>query len=70
LGLDIDQAKVDAINAGRSYIKHIDAAAISGLVKTGRFSASTDFGNVKKMGSVAEFVGDFRDIPGFPEASS
>jgi UDP-N-acetyl-D-glucosamine dehydrogenase len=52
LGLDIDQAKVDAIKAGRSYIKHIDAAAISELVREGRFSASTDFGNVKRMEAV------------------
>ena len=25
LGLDIDQEKVDAINAGKSYIQHIDS---------------------------------------------
>ena len=30
LGLDIDPAKIEAINAGRSYIKHIEAAAIDG----------------------------------------
>ena len=29
LGLDIDPAKVDAINQGRSYIKHIESAAIA-----------------------------------------
>ena len=28
LGLDIDHAKVEAINAGRSYIKHISAEDI------------------------------------------
>ena len=47
LGLDVDQAKVDAITQGRSYIKHIESAAIAALVKSGQFSASTDFGRVK-----------------------
>ena len=28
-GLDIDPAKVDAINAGRSYLQHIDSNAIA-----------------------------------------
>jgi UDP-N-acetyl-D-glucosamine dehydrogenase len=52
LGLDVDQTKVDAIAAGRSYIKHIEGAAISELVKAGKFSASTDFAQVKKMDAV------------------
>ena len=30
LGLDIDQAKADAINQGQSYIKHIDSERGSG----------------------------------------
>jgi UDP-N-acetyl-D-glucosamine dehydrogenase len=52
LGLDVDRAKVDAITQGRSYIKHIASAAIAELVQSGRFSASTDFGQVKKMDAV------------------
>src|SRR5208283_4898073 len=52
LGLDIDPAKVEAITRGRSYIKHIDSAAIAELVQSGRFSASTDFRQVKKMDAV------------------
>ncbi len=43
LGLDIDQAKVDACNAGQSYIKHIEGAVIQEQVKNGRFEASVDF---------------------------
>ena len=49
LGLDVDRAKVDAINQGKSYIKHIESATIAGMVNSGKFSASTDFKNVKKM---------------------
>ena len=30
LGLDIDPAKVESLNAGRSYIKHITSEAIAG----------------------------------------
>ncbi|MGE4002092.1 MAG: nucleotide sugar dehydrogenase, partial [Planctomycetaceae bacterium] len=26
IGFDVDQSKVDALNAGRSYIKHISSA--------------------------------------------
>ena len=32
MGLDIDQGKVDALNAGRSYIKHISPEAIAAAV--------------------------------------
>jgi UDP-N-acetyl-D-glucosamine dehydrogenase len=46
LGLDIDPAKVDALNKGRSYIKHISAGLVEEQVAAGRFSASTDFQGV------------------------
>jgi UDP-N-acetyl-D-glucosamine dehydrogenase len=52
LGLDIDAAKVEAIHAGRSYIKHIPSEAIAELVQAGRFSASTDFARVREMDAV------------------
>jgi UDP-N-acetyl-D-glucosamine dehydrogenase len=52
LGLDIDAAKVEAIHAGRSYIKHIPSEAIAELVKAGRFSASTDFARVREVDAV------------------
>src|ERR1039457_5023988 len=51
-GLDVDRAKVEAIAQGRSYIRHIESSAIAALVKAGTFSASTDFGHVKKMDAV------------------
>ena len=52
LGLDIDPAKVEAITAGRSYIKHIESAAVAEHVRGGRFSASTDFSRVKEVEAV------------------
>src|SRR5260221_6512095 len=52
LGLDIDPAKVSALSEGRSYIKHIEPAAIQAEVKTGRFTASTDFSRVREVQAV------------------
>ena len=42
LGFDIDKAKVAALNAGRSYIEHVDAARIAAARKAG-FEATADF---------------------------
>jgi UDP-N-acetyl-D-glucosamine dehydrogenase len=52
LGLDIDPVKVTAINEGRSYIKHIEPAAIQAELAAKRFSASTDFSRVKEVQAV------------------
>jgi UDP-N-acetyl-D-glucosamine dehydrogenase len=42
LGFDIDAEKVDALNAGRSYIEHISSDTVSHATQHG-FSATTDF---------------------------
>jgi UDP-N-acetyl-D-glucosamine dehydrogenase len=52
LGLDIDPAKVESLNQGRSYIKHIESAMIAEFVKSGKLSASTDFSRVKETSAV------------------
>lgn len=52
LGLDVDSEKVDAINAGRSYIKHIDAAQIAAARESGLLEASTDFSRVAEVDAV------------------
>jgi len=51
-GLDIDASKVEAINAGRSYIAHVEAGAIQTLVGEKRFAASTDFSRVREVEAV------------------
>jgi UDP-N-acetyl-D-glucosamine dehydrogenase len=43
LGIDVDQFKADEINAGRSYIEHIDGAGIAKYSKSGLLSATIDF---------------------------
>lgn len=52
LGLDIDTEKVAAVNAGRSYIKHIAASDIAQLIKGKRLAASADFSRVKDLQAV------------------
>src|SRR2546430_17306421 len=52
LGLDIDTSKVDALNQGKSYIKHIPAEAVAEAVRSGTFSATTDFRRIKEVTAV------------------
>ena len=46
LGFDVDREKVDALLAGRSYIKHLDGSRVHAASETGRFEATTDFGRL------------------------
>jgi UDP-N-acetyl-D-glucosamine dehydrogenase len=52
LGLDIDIEKVKSINAGQSYIKHIESEAIAEELKKDRFIASTEFSRVSEVEAV------------------
>jgi len=52
LGLDIDPSKVESLNSGRSYIKHITSEDIAQAVKAGTFSASADFSKVKEVEAI------------------
>lgn len=42
LGFDIDREKVEKLNSGRSYIKHIPSELIAELIEAGKFEASAD----------------------------
>ncbi len=48
LGLDIDRTKVDALNQGRSYIKHISPESIKAAVDAKTFAATTDFSRARE----------------------
>ena len=52
IGLDVDQSKVDALNEGRSYIKHIESSDIQSAVQQGSFGASTDFSRIAEVESI------------------
>ena len=51
-GLDVDDRKVVSLNAGKSYIEHIPAAAIQEQVGAGRFRATADFSAIKQLDAV------------------
>jgi UDP-N-acetyl-D-glucosamine dehydrogenase len=42
LGFDVQQKVVDGLNGGRSHVKDVSDAQLQAVVKTGRFSATTD----------------------------
>ena len=52
LGLDVDAAKVAALNQGKSYIKHIPGAAVAEVVQSGVFQASKDFSRIREVDAV------------------
>ncbi len=52
VGLDVDAEKVALLNDGQSYIKHIDSSLLAEVVKSGKFSATTDFNRVKEVEAV------------------
>jgi UDP-N-acetyl-D-glucosamine dehydrogenase len=52
LGLDVDRQKVDALNAGKSYIKHIEPSDIAEAVNAGTFKASVEFPRVKEAEAI------------------
>lgn len=46
IGFDIDQSKVDGLNAGQSYIHQVPDEAIRGFVEGGgRLAVTSDFGS-------------------------
>jgi len=48
LGFDVDDAKVEALRAGRSYIEHIPAETIRKVIRSGQFEPTADFGRLKE----------------------
>ncbi|MEM9588779.1 MAG: 3-hydroxyacyl-CoA dehydrogenase NAD-binding domain-containing protein, partial [Planctomycetota bacterium] len=52
IGVDVDPAKTHAINAGQSYIRHIDSQSISALTQSGRLEATTDFARLRDADAI------------------
>ncbi|MGI6241161.1 MAG: nucleotide sugar dehydrogenase [Candidatus Omnitrophota bacterium] len=52
VGLDIDSTKVESINKGQSYIKHIESAEIREQLQSGSLKASVDFSAVQDLDAV------------------
>jgi UDP-N-acetyl-D-glucosamine dehydrogenase len=52
VGFDTDARKVDILNSGGTYIKHIPPERIAPYVETGGFSATGDFARVRDLDAV------------------
>ncbi len=52
IGIDVDPQKVELLNKGQSYIKHVSEAGIRELVDQGKFVATTDFSRIKEVEAV------------------
>ncbi|MBI5492602.1 MAG: nucleotide sugar dehydrogenase [Deltaproteobacteria bacterium] len=53
-GFDVDQAKIDSLNRGRSYIKHIPDKSIASLIKRKDplFTATSDMSRLRKADAI------------------
>ncbi len=52
LGFDIDPQKVEKLNAGKSYIKHIAEERVKKVRETNLFEATTDFSRIKEVDAI------------------
>ena len=51
-GFDLDPAKVERLNRGESYIKHIPAEDIQEITQSGHFRPTTDFSQLAQMNCI------------------
>src|SRR3954467_6569652 len=52
VGIDLDPAKVAAVNRGESYIPDVPGPEVAALASSGRLSATTDFAVVSSLDTV------------------
>jgi UDP-N-acetyl-D-glucosamine dehydrogenase len=52
LGFDVDESKVERLQAGRSYIGHIASERVAALRDSGRFEATADFSRLSEADAV------------------
>ena len=53
IGFDVSQGVVDLLNAGRSHIKDVPAAAVAAAVKSGKFVATTDLTRLREPDAIS-----------------
>lgn len=49
MGFDVDERKVEMLNQGKSYIKHVSAEELKGYLRKQKFQATSDFKNLAKV---------------------
>jgi UDP-N-acetyl-D-glucosamine dehydrogenase len=52
VGLDVDSTKVEALNQGRSYIRHVSNEVVAAAIARGCFQASSDFSRISEVQAV------------------
>jgi len=53
IGLDVQQSKVDQLNAGKSYIADISTERLAPLVKSGRLTATTLYEDLRQVDTIS-----------------
>src|SRR5437762_4515780 len=51
-GIDVDGAKIDAINGGRSYVVDLEDREIAEQVQAGRLTATSDFAAIQSLDTI------------------
>ena len=51
-GFDIDAKKVDLLNRGKTYIRHISAAELKGFLARKKFQATSDFRRLREVDTI------------------
>ncbi|MCU0244728.1 MAG: nucleotide sugar dehydrogenase [Acidobacteria bacterium] len=69
MGFDIDAKKVDMLNRGRSYIRHISAAELKDFLGRKMFKASADFARLSDVDAILICVPTPLDGHGAPDLS-
>jgi len=68
-GFDIDPKKVDMLNRGKSYIRHISAAELKDFLARKKFKASADFRGLRAVDAILICVPTPLDGHGSPDLS-
>lgn len=52
VGFDVDQVKVDKLNAGQGYIQHLGTERLAAAVKNGKLEATTSFDRLAEVDAI------------------
>src|SRR5690606_11665686 len=52
IGVDVDRAKIEKLNRGECYFKHLNGDRVGKAVKSGLLKATDDFSELSQCGAV------------------
>lgn len=53
IGIDVDQGKIDKVNAGKNYIQDVNDDELKALVESGKLSATNDYSVLEKIDALS-----------------